>query len=324
MTIFSKFQPFFEDKPTKMSSNHLSHFPVMVNEAISFLKPENEKTYLDCTFGQGGYSKMILENSKCNIIAIDRDQDSEIYAREMKDKFKSRFIFNIDRFSNIDLLMKKYKIKNMDGMILDLGVSNTQLNNPDRGFSFSKEGPLDMRMDNISNKLTAEIIVNEYQENELSDIFFYYGEEKNSKRIAREIINYRKKKKIDSTKILSEIIKKISYDKFKHPATRVFQALRIFINEELDELESILELSKTILNKESRIVVVSFHSLEDRIVKNFFRKNKVKENKLSQDSYSSNEFCFKIITKKPVTPSSNEIKLNPRSRSAKMRVAEKI
>lgn len=307
-----------------MNSNHLSHFPVMVNEAISFLRPKNSKLYLDCTFGQGGYSKKILETAECNVFAVDRDQESEIYAQKVKEKFKSRFLFNIERFSNINLLMKKQNIQNMDGMILDLGVSNTQLNNPQRGFSFSNDGPLDMRMDNVRSKLTAEIVINEYQENELSDIFFYYGEEKNSKRIARAIVNYRKNKKINSTLILSEIIKKINYSKFKHPATRVFQALRIFINEELNELETILEFSKKILNKDSRIVVLAFHSLEDRIIKNFFRNNDIKRRKSNFGDNSLNTFNFKIITKKPITASKQEIELNPRARSAKMRVAEKI
>ena len=203
-------------------------------------------------------------------------------------------------------------------MVLDLGVSNTQLNDPHRGFSFNNNGPLDMRMDKINTKLTAETIINEYDENELSDIFFYYGEERNSRKIAKSIVEFRKKKKIDSTKMLSDIIQKINKYKFKHPATRVFQALRIVINEELNELEEALKISLEILTKNARIVIVAFHSLEDKIIKNFFKKNGYKN--FNDDKKN----VFRIITKKPINPSSEEIKINPRSKSAKLRVAEKI
>lgn len=301
-------------------SPSLSHYPVMVDEVVSFLKPKKNKIYLDGTFGQGGYSKRILENTESTVFAIDRDNESYEYAKKFKKKYGSRFIFKKEKFSNIDLLLKQQKIKSFDGIVLDLGVSNTQLNNPQRGFSFSKEGPLDMRMDIQNEKLTAEIVINEYNEKELSDIFFYYGEERNSRRIAKAIINYRKTKRISSTKILSDIISKINNNKFKHPATRVFQALRIFINEELNELEKILQLSLKTLDINSRIIVVAFHSLEDRIVKNFFRDNSKKQ---IDKSLNKNTDNFKIITKKPITPSDKELKENPRSRSAKLRVAEK-
>ena len=290
-----------------MNHEQLLHFPVMVNEVVAFLEPKNKKLYLDCTFGQGGYSKKILESAKCNVFAIDRDIKSKKYADNFRDTFKTRFVFYNNKFSELYSLIKKQKIKAFDGIVLDLGISNTQLNDPKRGFSFTNNGPLDMRMNNVKDKLTAEIIINEFEEKELSDIFFYYGEERNSRRIAKSIIEFRKKKKIDSTMLLSQIIQKINNNKFKHPATRVFQALRIFINEELNELENILKISPQILNKNSKIIIVAFHSLEDRIIKNFFKNN-----------------YFRIITKKPITPSENEIKNNPRSRSAKLRVAERI
>ena len=181
-----------------MNTDQLYHFPVMVNEVVSFLKPKNRRTYLDCTFGQGGYSKKILESAECKVIAIDRDIKSKKYAKNLIDKYGSRFIFHNSKFSKLQSLIKKKEIKALDGIVLDLGISNTQLDDPRRGFSFSNDGPLDMRMDNINDKLTAEFIINEYDEKELSDIFFYYGEERNSKRIARSIIQYRKKKRIDS------------------------------------------------------------------------------------------------------------------------------
>ena len=303
--------------------SELSHSPVMVKEVISFLRPENKKLYFDGTFGQGGYTKEILDKANCSIFAIDRDRESKKYADNLKKKYKSRFTFKIDKLSNINSLLKKEKKNLFDGIVLDLGVSNTQLNNPSRGFSFSKDGPLDMRMDS-KEKLTAEIIINEFCEKDLSDIFFYYGDERNSRKIAKSIINFRKKKKINSTKILSEIIQKINYSKFKHPATRVFQALRIYVNEELKELEEILKLSLHILNNNSRIIIVSFHSLEDRLIKNYFRRNtKPYEEKNKFSTILNEDLKFKIITKKPITPSLSEIQRNPRSRSAKLRVAEK-
>ena len=300
--------------------SNLSHLPVMVDEVVSLLNPKDEKIYLDGTFGQGGYSSKILKKANCKILAIDRDHQSKQFAEELKKKFGQRFIFNVEKLSNINLLLKKYKEDHIDGIVLDLGISNTQLNNPLRGFSFSNDGPLDMRMD-TTQKLTAEIVVNEFNEKDLSDIFYYYGDERNSRRIARSIIEFRKKKRITTTFLLSEIVKEINSGKFKHPATRVFQALRIYINEELRELEEILKLSLHILNNKSRIIVVAFHSLEDRLVKNFFKKN-VSEKQINFTS-SKPKFGFKIITKKPLTPSFEEIKINPRSRSAKLRVAEK-
>ena len=301
-----------------MQTDELSHFPVMVNEVLSFLKPKKEKIYLDCTFGQGGYSRRILESAECKVYAIDRDLNSNKYAKVISQKFNTRFSFTNTKFSDLHFFLRKKNIKTIDGMVLDLGVSNTQLNDPHRGFSFNYNGPLDMRMDNINTKLTAETIINEYDEKELSDIFFYYGEERNSRKIANSIVEFRKKKKIDSTKMLSDIIQKINKYKFKHPATRVFQALRIVINEELNELEEALQISLEILTKNARIAVVSFHSLEDKIIKNFFKKN------ASKNFDNDKKNLFRIITKKPITPSTEEIEINPRSKSAKLRVAEKI
>ncbi|MFL2661413.1 MAG: 16S rRNA (cytosine(1402)-N(4))-methyltransferase RsmH [Alphaproteobacteria bacterium] len=297
-------------------NSDLSHVPVMVNEVVSFLNLKKKKNLLDCTFGQGGYSKKILEESNCNVFALDRDKESIGFADVLKKKYGSRFNFENEKFSTLESVLSKKGVSFFDGIVIDLGISNTQLKNPMRGFSFSNDGPLDMRMDQHKTNLTAEIVINEYSEKELANIFFYYGEERNSRRIARSIIKFRERKRINTTKILSEIISKINKSKFKNPSTRVFQALRIFVNDELDELEKILELSMRILNSNSRIVILAFHSLEDKIIKNFFRTNQKKDN--------SQKYGLKLITKKPVTPSSQEIKENPSSRSAKLRVAEKI
>ena len=279
----------------------------MVDEIISYLAPEKLKTYVDCTFGQGGYSKKILEKTNCNIIAIDRDKDAIEHAKLLKKKYPKNFIFCVDNFSRLDQVLKKNDIKKIDGLIFDLGISNTQLNNPTRGFSFSNNGPLDMRMDIENLDLTAQKIINEFDQHHLSDIFYYYGEEKNSRQIARKIIEFRKKKEISTTFELVELIKKVNSFKKKHPATRVFQALRIFINDELNELDITLKKSLLFLKKNGKIITVAFHSLEDKVIKNFFSRNKG---------------LLKILTKKPVTPNEKEVKINPRSRSARMRVAE--
>ncbi len=279
----------------------------MVDEIISYLAPEKLKTYVDCTFGQGGYSKKILEKTNCNIIAIDRDKDAIEHAKLLKKKYPKNFIFCVDNFSRLDQVLKKNDIKKIDGLIFDLGISNTQLNNPTRGFSFSNNGPLDMRMDIKTLDLTAQKIINEFDQHHLSDIFYYYGEEKNSRQIARKIIEFRKKKEISTTFELVELIKKVNSYKKKHPATRVFQALRIFINDELNELDITLKKSLLFLKKNGKIITVAFHSLEDKVIKNFFSRNKG---------------LLKILTKKPVTPNEKEVKINPRSRSARMRVAE--
>ena len=281
----------------------------MVDEIISYLAPEKLKTYVDCTFGQGGYSKKILENTNCNIIAIDRDKDALEHAKLLKKKYPKNFIFCVNNFSRLDQVLKKNDIKKIDGLIFDLGISNTQLNNPSRGFSFSNNGPLDMRMDIENLDLTAQKIINEFDQHNLSDIFYYYGEEKNSRQIARKIIEFRKKKEISTTFELVELIKKVNSFKKKHPATRVFQALRIFINDELNELDITLKKSLLFLKKNGKIITVAFHSLEDKVIKNFFSRNKG---------------LLKILTKKPVTPNEKEVKINPRSRSARMRVAEII
>ena len=285
----------------------LKHHPVMVDEILCYSAPEKLKTYVDCTFGQGGYSKKILEKTNCNIIAIDRDKDAIEHAKLLKKKYPKNFIFCVDNFSRLDQVLKNNDIKKIDGLIFDLGISNTQLNNPTRGFSFSNNGPLDMRMDIENLDLTAQKIINEFDQHNLSDIFYYYGEEKNSRQIARKIIEFRKKKEISTTFELVELIKKVKSYKKKHPATRVFQALRIFINDELNELDITLKKSLLFLKKNGKIITVAFHSLEDKVIKNFFSRNKG---------------LLKILTKKPITPNETEIKINPRSRSARMRVAE--
>ena len=309
-----------------------SHTPVMINEIISFLPSTKSLNVMDATFGGGGYSKTILEKLDINqLIAIDRDPISKIFSREIESKY-SNFTFINDKFSQIDDIINKTKLKDkkFDIILFDLGTSSNQLDNPERGFSFNKSGPLDMRM-GLSHK-NAYDIINKYEEKNLADIIYKYGEERYSRIIAKEIVKNRKIKFISNTIELSNIIKKSLPKKNQsknkiHPATKTFQAIRIYVNDELSELKKSLNKTINILKKDGLILVVSFQSLEDRIVKDFFNHNSGKRWRSSRhypelpDKMATQ---LKIITKKPLVPSASEILKNPRSRSAKLRVAQKV
>ena len=308
------------------------HNSVMVNEIISFLPSKKSINVIDATFGGGGYSKTILENFNVNqFLAIDRDPISKIFAKELESKF-SNFILINDKFSNIEEIVNntKFKDKKFDIILFDIGTSSNQIDNAQRGFSFNKSGPLDMRMGASDKK--AYDIINNYEEKNLADIIYQYGEERYSRVIAKEIVKNRKIKFISDTIELSNIIKKCLPKKNQlknkiHPATKTFQAIRIYVNDELNELKTSLEKTLKILNKDGLILVVSFQSLEDRIVKDFFNHNSGKRWRSSRhypelpDKLATQ---LKIITKKPILPSASEILENPRSRSAKLRVAQKI
>ena len=308
------------------------HNSVMINEIISFLPLKKSINVIDATFGGGGYSKTILEKFNVNqLLAIDRDPISKIFAKEIKSKF-SNFILINDTFSKIEEIVNntKFKDKKFDIILFDIGTSSNQIDNAQRGFSFNKSGPLDMRMGS-SNK-NAYDIINKYDEKNLADIIYQYGEERYSRVIAKEIVKNRKIKFISDTIELSNIIKKCLPKKNQlknkiHPATKTFQAIRIYVNDELNELKTSLEKTLKILNKDGLILVVSFQSLEDRIVKDFFNHNSGKRWRSSRhypelpDKLATQ---LKIITKKPILPSASEILENPRSRSAKLRVAQKI
>ena len=308
------------------------HNSVMINEIISFLPLKKSINVIDATFGGGGYSKTILEKFNVNqLLAIDRDPISKIFAKEIKSKF-SNFILINDKFSKIEEIVNnsKFKDKKFDIILFDIGTSSNQIDNAQRGFSFNKFGPLDMRMG--SSDKNAYDIINKYEEKNLADIIYQYGEERYSRVIAKEIVKNRKIKFISDTIELSNIIKKClpKKNQFKskiHPATKTFQAIRIYVNDELNELKTSLEKTLKILNKDGLILVVSFQSLEDRIVKDFFNHNSGKRWRSSRhypelpDKLATQ---LKIITKKPILPSASEILENPRSRSAKLRVAQKI
>ena len=308
------------------------HNSVMINEIISFLPLKKSINVIDATFGGGGYSKTILEKFNVNqLLAIDRDPISKIFAKEIESKFSNFSLIN-DKFSKIEEIVNKtkFKDKKFDIVLFDLGTCSNQIDNAQRGFSFNKSGPLDMRMG--SSDKNAYDIINKYEEKNLADIIYQYGEERYSRVIAKEIVKNRKIKFISDTIELSNIIKKCLPKKNQlknkiHPATKTFQAIRIYVNDELNELKTSLEKTLKILNKDGLILVVSFQSLEDRIVKDFFNHNSGKRWRSSRhypelpDKLATQ---LKIITKKPILPSASEILENPRSRSAKLRVAQKI
>ena len=309
------------------------HEPVMLEEVKKFIPVTKKINIIDATFGGGGYSKALLEEYNVNqLIAIDRDPITEVIARDLSKRYKNFKIIN-GCFSKIDELIYSNctnKTKKFDIIIFDLGLSSNQINDPKRGFSFMKEGPLDMDMG--GSKVRASEIINNFSERKLADIFFELGEEKYAKRIARNIVKQRKIKLINNTKKLSELIKesipKTNSKKTKiNPATKTFQALRIYVNDELNELKTALSKSSQLLNKEGKLIVVSFQSLEDRIVKDFFNHNSGKRWRSSRhypELADMGPITFKLITKKPIRPQEWEIQKNPRSRSAKLRVAQKI
>ena len=309
------------------------HEPVMLEEVKKFIPIVKKINILDATFGGGGYSKALLEEYNVNqLIAIDRDPITEVIAKDLSKRYKNFKIIN-GCFSKIDQLINSNctnKTKKFDIIIFDLGLSSNQINDPKRGFSFMKKGPLDMNMGGSMTR--ASEVINNFSEKKLADIFFELGEEKYAKRIARNIVKHRKIKLINSTKKLSELIKesipKINSKKIKiNPATKTFQALRIYVNDELNELKTSLSKSSQLLNKDGKLIVVSFQSLEDRIVKDFFNHNSGKRWRSSRhypELVDRGPIIFKLITKKPIRPKEWEIVKNPRSRSAKLRIAEKI
>lgn len=288
------------------------HVPVLLNEVLEYVNAERTKILIDCTFGGGGHTKAILEKfPDIKVIGIDQNEDAINGAKKLIDTYRDRLMLFKKNFRDIDILLSELQLDKVDCFLLDLGVSTDLLVEEERGFSFNKEGPLDMRIDK-DNLITAEQIVNSYSKEKLAEIFFKYGEEKYSRKIAKAIVEYRKKKRIETTTELANIIKNcVGFRQKIHPATKVFQALRIFVNDELGALNDFLYKSEKFLSIGGRLIVISFHSLEDRIVKNFYKEMKERG-------------IFNILTKKPIVPLDKEIKINPRSRSAKMRVAERV
>ena len=300
-----------------MVSDTVKHYPVLLNEIISIITPQHGGTFIDCTFGQGGYTKKILNYKNTRVIALDRDEQSKKIAEKLIDKFENRLIFKNKKFSQLNSL----KLKNEDvrAVIFDLGYSFTQIKDPEKGLSFYSDGGLNMQLG--INNFSAKEVINNLDAKELEKIFKYFGDEKEAKKIANQIVVERKKKNID-TSTLVEIIEKTKRKKnFKvHSATKVFQALRIFVNKEISELIYGLIAASKVLKKNGVLAVVTFHSLEDRIVKYFFKS--LSENK-SISRYvpklEQPKTLFKMLEKKPKIPTEKELKENISSRSAKLR-----
>lgn len=294
------------------------HIPVMLQEVLTALKPQKGEVYVDATFGNGGYTKAILETADCKVIALDRDPTVKIRVNEFKNMYGDRFEFRAGQFGDFaDLVPEK-----INGAVFDIGVSSMQLDEAERGFSFSKEGALDMRMS--QDGISAKDIVNSYDEEALADLIYQYGEERKSRQIAKRIAEYRQNKKIETTTELAEIIYSVIHKKFGEidPATRTFQALRIAVNDELGELSRGLSGAANRLQKDGRLVVVDFHSLEDRIVKNFFKENGGKRIRVSKyaPELVQDEHLFAEVSK-VIMPTAEECGKNPRARSAKLRYA---
>lgn len=305
----------------------LTHTPVLLSTTLDLLNLEANKHVIDGTLGLGGHSLEILKKigPKGKLMAFDADERNLEEAKKRLAKYSKQILFIHDNFENMAEHARKHKFQ-PDAILLDLGLSSPHLDEAERGFAFLKEGPLDMRYDK-RQRLTAEIVVNSTPERELADIIFQFGEERRSRRIARAIVEARKKARIRTTLELAKIIGKAIPRTGKiHPATLTFQALRIYVNHELEALTKALHNSLYLLKKGGRIAVISYHSLEDRIVKNFFRdqtRNCIcpKELPICQCKF---EKMLYILTRKPIIPKGIEVSQNPRSRSAKLRVAERL
>jgi len=305
--------------------NNYYHIPVLLKESIEALQIKPGGIYVDATLGGGSHSELILQsNNQIQLFSFDQDVESLEQNKNLLKKYPNLIIFK-DNFANLRTRLALERIKKIDGILFDLGVSSHQINSAMRGFSFSLDGKLDMRM-NQENELTAFEVINNFEPKKLKKIFLEYGEEREAFKIAREIAKSREIKQIETTLELAQIIERATSSKHKIKAkARIFQALRIYINGEMDVLKTALSDAVKMLNPGGRIVVISYHSLEDRIVKKFFQYEEL-------DCICPNGFLkcvcdkksrLKILTKKPLLPKEDEIKQNPRARSAKMRVAER-
>ena len=298
------------------SSFNLVHKPVLLNESINLLTNKKNTIFIDGTFGDGGHTRALLEKNKtCKVYAIDRDPNVKENARFFQEKYNKRFKFISGKISDLEKIASHENLKNkINGIIFDLGVSTRQLKDSKRGFSFQNDGPLDMRMDQTSD-ISAETWVNQSTKEEIAKVFWEKGEERKSRKIAELICNERNITPIHTTLDLVKIIMSCKPRTSKrHPATNIFRAIRMEVNSEMDELKKVLDAAGKILKKGGRLAVISFHSIEDRVVKRFIQGK----------SIGANKFSFKRVGRKYIRPNKEEIQNNPRSRSAILRVAEKV
>jgi 16S rRNA (cytosine1402-N4)-methyltransferase len=307
-----------------MTPSATRHIPVLGAEAVDILSPRDGGIYVDATFGAGGYSQAILDAADTRVIGIDRDRTAIAGGFDLVDRSNGRLTLVEDRFSNLAEVCAAQGASRVDGVVMDVGVSSMQVDEAGRGFSFRLDGPLDMRMGHDGP--TAADVVARASEADLANIIFIFGEERHSRAVARAIVAARKEAPIATTRALAEIVSKVVWAKPGeiHPSTRTFQALRIFVNEELDELHLALAAAERVLKPGGRLVVVSFHSLEDRIVKNFLsERGKSGGGSRHLPEVAQSAPSFRILTKRPVTAGDDEVHANPRARSAKLRAAER-
>jgi 16S rRNA (cytosine1402-N4)-methyltransferase len=300
------------------------HIPVLAAEALHYLNVRDGSVYIDGTFGAGGYARTILAAADCTLIGIDRDQSAIARAIDLVEAAKGRLTLVEDRFSNLDAVARRAGHDAVDGVVLDIGVSSMQLDEAARGFSFRLDGPLDMRMGR-SGPSAADLIA-AASERDLAAIIARLGEERFARPIARAIVRARGEARIETTRQLAAIVERVVHARpgAIHPATRTFQALRICVNEELTELAGALGAAERILKPGGRLVVVSFHSLEDRIVKSFLaERSRTASGSRHAPEKRGPQPTFALLTKKPVVPGDDEIAANPRARSAKLRAAER-
>ena len=304
------------------------HIPVMLSEVIEALEPSDGKFFVDGTFGAGGYTRGLLEAARCDVLAIDRDPDAKSFASALETDFPGRLKFVLGRYAEMREIAEREGIGAVDGVALDLGVSSMQLDRPERGFSFSHDGPLDMRMG--AEGPTASDLVNALPERDLAAIISTLGEEKRARAIARAIVARRAEAPIARTGELAGIVAGVlgrRHDETKHPATRTFQALRLYLNDELVELARGLSAAEHLLKPKGRLAIVTFHSLEDRIAKRFFAARSTPaplgSRHLPEEKRAPFAPSFRLLNRRPLSPSKEEIRLNPRSRSARLRAAER-
>jgi 16S rRNA (cytosine1402-N4)-methyltransferase len=302
----------------------LGHTPVLLNEAVAALAPRDDGLYIDGTFGGGSYSRALLDAAPCRVVAIDRDPEAVARGRDLVRTFAGRFTVVEGRFGEMDAILARLGISTVSGIVLDLGVSSPQLDDPARGFSFRADGPLDMRMERAGK--TAAELVNTLSEKALANLIYIYGEERHARRVARAIVKARQKAPVTRTAELATIVRDVvPASSGLDPATRTFQALRLEVNDELGELERGLLAAERLLAPGARLAIVSFHSLEDRAVKEFLRQRSdlAPRGSRHRPAEAVRAPSFRLITRKPITPAAAEIARNPRASSAHLRAAER-
>jgi 16S rRNA (cytosine1402-N4)-methyltransferase len=302
------------------------HTPVLLPEVLKALQPKPSARFIDCTFGAGGYTRALL-HADAEVLALDRDPAAVAGGQALKDQFHGQLSLVQTRFAELAGVAQAHGFAPVDGVVFDLGVSSMQLDEAERGFSFMRDGPLDMRMS--GEGISAADVVNGYEQDAIADILYQLGEERRSRAIAREIVKARGEKPFETTAELAAVCARVLGHKpgDKHPATRTFQALRLHVNDELGEIERGLNAAEAVLAPGGRLAVVTFHSLEDRIVKQFLNERSGRLASPSRHAPAAAEETaptFRLLTRKPVEPSEPEVASNPRARSAKLRAAERL